>query len=58
MLGVCKGKIVFYVGILPVAANEDGLAAIMSHEVAHALLDHGCQWMTISLAQQGLILLL
>ena len=48
------GKIVFYTGILPVAANEDGLATIMGHEVAHALLDHGGQRMTISLAQQGL----
>jgi|TARA_A200000159_G_C7305537_1_gene332156 predicted Zn-dependent protease len=48
------GKIVFYTSILPVAANKDSLVAIMGHEVAHALLDHGGQRMKISLAQQGL----
>jgi predicted Zn-dependent protease len=48
------GKIVFYTGILPAAENKYGIAAIMRHEVAHALLDPGGQRMCISLAQQGL----
>jgi predicted Zn-dependent protease len=37
------GKIVVYTGILPVAENADGLAAVMGHELAHALLNHGRQ---------------
>jgi predicted Zn-dependent protease len=37
------GKIVVYTGILPVAKNVDGLATVMGHELAHALLNHGRQ---------------
>jgi predicted Zn-dependent protease len=35
------GKIGIYTGILPVCENEAALAAVMGHEVAHALLSHG-----------------
>jgi len=35
------GKIVVYTGILPVAKDEIGLATVMSHEVAHAIANHG-----------------
>jgi predicted Zn-dependent protease len=37
------GKIVVYTGILPIAKNKDGLATVMGHELAHALLNHGQQ---------------
>jgi predicted Zn-dependent protease len=37
------GKIVVYSGILPVAQTEEGLAVVMGHEIAHALLNHGQQ---------------
>ena len=34
------GKVAVYTGIFPVARDEAGLAVIMGHEVAHALLRH------------------
>ena len=40
------GKIVVYTGILPVTQNEAALAAVMGHEVSHALLQHGNQRMS------------
>ncbi|GMO70277.1 MAG: hypothetical protein Ta2A_18810 [Treponemataceae bacterium] len=35
------GKIVVFTGLLPVTRSADGLAAVLGHEVAHALLIHG-----------------
>ncbi len=46
------GKIVVYTGLLPVTQNEDALAAVMGHEVCHALLQHGNQRMSQGLVQQ------
>jgi predicted Zn-dependent protease len=48
------GKIVFYTGILPIANGETGVAAIMGHEVAHALANHGQQRMSAAYLQQGI----
>lgn len=45
------GKIAVYTGLLPVAQNENALAVVMGHEIAHALLRHGSQRM----AQQKLV---
>lgn len=44
------GKIAFYTGIFPEAKNENGLAAIMGHEVVHALARHGAERMSQSTA--------
>ena len=45
------GKMAVYTGLLPVAQNQDAMAVIMGHEIAHALLRHGSQRM----AQQKLV---
>ncbi len=37
------GKIVVYTGILSVASNDAQLAAVMGHEMAHAIARHGSQ---------------
>ncbi len=39
------GKVAVYTGILPVAKNADGLAAVMGHEIAHAIARHGAERM-------------
>ena len=46
------GKIVVYTGIMPVAKDEAGLATVMGHEVAHALVNHGAQRMSATQLQQ------
>ena len=37
------GKIAVYTGILPYTKTEAGLAAVMGHEMAHAIARHGSQ---------------
>jgi len=46
------GKIVVYTGILDVTQTEEGLAVVLGHEIAHALLNHGQQNMSAGLLQQ------
>ncbi len=46
------GKVVVYTGLLPVAANEAGLAVVMGHEIAHAIALHGNERMSQGLLQQ------
>ena len=37
------GKIAVYTGILDVTKNKDGLAAVMGHEIAHAVAKHSVE---------------
>ena len=45
------GKIAFYTGMLEITKNEDGLAAVMGHEVAHAVAKH-----SVERASRGVVL--
>lgn len=45
------GKMAVYTGLLPITQNQDAMAVVMGHEIAHALLRHGSQRM----AQQKLV---
>ncbi|MGH8076325.1 MAG: M48 family metallopeptidase [Lysobacter sp.] len=45
------GKMAVFTGLLPIAENQDAMAVVMGHEIAHALLRHGSQRM----AQQKLV---
>jgi predicted Zn-dependent protease len=46
------GKIAVYTGIFPVAKNEAGLAAVLGHEVTHALARHGAERMSQGMVAQ------
>lgn len=46
------GKVVVYTGLLPVTQDEQGLAVVMGHEIAHAIARHGNQRMSQGLLVQ------
>ncbi len=46
------GKVAIYTGILPITKNEDGLAAVMGHEIAHAFAHHGEERMSEAMLVQ------
>jgi len=46
------GKIVIYTGILPYTVDKNGLAVVISHEIAHAVARHGNERMSQQLLLQ------
>jgi len=40
------GKVVVYTGLLPIAQNDEGLATVLGHEIAHAVARHGSERMS------------
>jgi len=46
------GKVAFWEGIMPVAQDDNGIAVIMGHEVAHALARHGAERMSQSMGAE------
>lgn len=46
------GKVVVYSGILPLTVDRNGLAVVMSHEIAHAVARHGNERMSQELLAQ------
>ncbi len=46
------GKVAMFTGILKLTKDEDGLATVMGHEVAHALQRHGVERMSRSILEQ------
>ena len=46
------GKVAVYTGILPITRDDDGLAAVLGHEIAHAVARHGGERVSQSLIVQ------
>jgi metalloendopeptidase OMA1, mitochondrial len=50
------GKVAVYTGILPVARDDAGLAAVLAHEVSHAIARHGGERLSQQMVVEGLSL--
>ena len=47
------GKVAVYTGLLPISQDENGLAVVVGHEVAHAIAKHGNERMSQQLLAQA-----
>lgn len=50
------GKCAVYTGLLPVTQDEASLAAVMGHEVSHAIAHHGAERMSQNVILQGALI--
>ena len=52
------GKIAFYEGIMPICQDDNGVAVVMAHEIAHAIARHGNERMSQQMSVQlgGMVL--
>lgn len=50
------GKVAVYTGLLKVTQNEDALAAVVGHEIAHVTANHGNERMTQNAIGQGTLM--
>jgi len=50
------GKVFVFTGILPVCTDENGLAAVLGHEIAHVVTHHFAERMSNSFVVLGIIL--
>ncbi|KAJ3278500.1 hypothetical protein HDU76_009873, partial [Blyttiomyces sp. JEL0837] len=52
------GKVFVFTGILPIVQNEDGLAAVLGHEIAHQVARHSAEkmsWTKVAVLAQVLV---
>lgn len=50
-----RGKVFVYTGILPICKDEDGLAAVLGHEIAHVVAHHPAERMSNSFITLGAV---
>jgi Zn-dependent protease with chaperone function len=52
-----SGKVFVFTGILPICQDEDGLAAVLGHEIAHVAAHHPAERMSNSIITMGAVFL-
>lgn len=55
---VNRGKVFVYTGILPICGDEDGLAAVLGHEIAHVVARHPAERMSNSFLSLGAVFMI